>query len=92
MRKTMSVAQRVLGSSHELTLRMRSLHVESCCKDDGATLDDIREAVTTLEETERTARRVFGAKHPLTTGMEHSLKASRAILRAREQGKRVVIV
>ena len=59
--------------------------------DDGATLDDLREAITTLEETERTARRVFGGKHPLTTGMEQSLQASRAILRARKRGKRVLI-
>ena len=33
-------------------------------RDDGATLDDLREAVTTLEETERTARRVLGGAHP----------------------------
>ena len=32
--------------------------------DTGATLDDLREAVTTLEELERTARRVFGGAHP----------------------------
>ena len=49
-------------------------------KDDGATLDDLREAVTTLEETDRTARRVFGGAHPLTVDIEDSLQngASRA--------------
>ena len=31
-----------------------------------ATLDDLREAVRTLEETERTARRVLGGAHPFT--------------------------
>ena len=31
---------------------------------DGATLDDLREAVTTLEDTERIARRVLGGAHP----------------------------
>ncbi len=46
--------------------------------------EDLREAVTTLEETEQTARRVLGAAHPLTGGMGESLQAARAKLRARE--------
>ena len=53
-------------------------------KDDGATLDDLREAVTTLVETERTARRVLGGAHPLTPSIERSLRLARAALRARE--------
>ena len=52
--------------------------------DTGATLDDLREAVTTLEETERTARRVLGGTHPLTEGIEVDLQNARAKLRARE--------
>ena len=48
------------------------------------TLDDLREAVTTLEETERTARRVFGGAHPLTQEIEHHLRDARAALCARE--------
>ena len=35
--------------------------------DTGATLDDLREAVTTLEDAERIARRVLGGAHPATT-------------------------
>jgi len=53
-------------------------------RDDGATLDDFREAVTTLEETERIARRVLGGAHPTTTGIERELRNVRAALRARE--------
>tara|TARA_B100000459_G_scaffold75945_1_gene42271 strand:+ start:628 stop:801 length:174 start_codon:yes stop_codon:yes gene_type:complete len=52
--------------------------------DDGATLDDLREAVTTLEETTRIARRVFGGAHPLTIQIEDDLRSARAELRARE--------
>ena len=52
--------------------------------DDSATLDDLREAVTTLEETERTARRVLGRAHPIVVAMEQSLRNARAALRARE--------
>ena len=51
---------------------------------DGATLDDLRESVATLEETERTARRVFGGSHPLTRGIERHLPLARARLAARE--------
>ena len=49
-----------------------------------ATLDDLREAVTTLEDAERIARRVFGGSHPLTVDIEASLQTARAALRARE--------
>ena len=52
--------------------------------DPGATLDDLREAVATLEDTERSARRVFGTAHPITEGAACYLKESRAALRARE--------
>ena len=53
-------------------------------RDDGATLDEIRESVTTLEDTARIARRVLGGSHPLTTEIEGELRNSRAVLRARE--------
>ena len=52
--------------------------------DDGATLDDLREAVTTLEETERAARRVLGGAHPVTEATERALRHSRAVLGARD--------
>ena len=60
------------------------VYAESLCKDDGATLDDLREAVTTLEETSQTARRVFGGTHPLTSGIEGSLQEACAKFRARD--------
>ena len=47
---------------------------------DGATLDDLREAVTTLEELEGTARRVLGGAHPLTLRIESNLQTARAAL------------
>ena len=65
-------------------LRMRWIYGEALYTDDGATLDDLREAVTTLEDTSRIARRVFGCTHPLTTEMENELREARAALRTRE--------
>ena len=56
-------------------------------KDEASTLDDLREAVTTLEETERIARRVLGGAHPTTEGIEAAFweaGEARAALRARE--------
>jgi predicted TIM-barrel fold metal-dependent hydrolase len=63
---------------------MRGCYAEALYSDPGATLDDLREAVTTLEDTARTARRVFGSDHPLVGGIEENLRVSRAVLRARE--------
>ena len=51
---------------------------------DGSTLDDVREALNTLEEIEPTARRVLGGAYPLAAKIEQSLRHTRAALRARE--------
>ena len=56
--------------------------------DPSATLDDLRKAVTTLEEIARTSQRVLGNLHPATEGIEHELRNSRAALRARETPSR----
>ena len=53
----MPVARRVLGKTHDTTLRLSWHYARALYEDDGATLDGLREAVTTLGETERTARR-----------------------------------
>ena len=59
-------------------------YAEALCWDTAATLDDVREAVTTLEETLPTARRVLGGAHPFTVEVERNLGDVRAALRARE--------
>ena len=63
---------------------MRWYYASVLCNDTGATLDDLREAVETLEDTARTARRVLGGAHPLTKNIEGTLRGVRASLRARE--------
>ena len=78
--KAKPLAQRVLGEGDTTTLRMRLVYGDALYLDPGATLDDLREAVTTLEEIERTARRVFGGAHPLTTGIEDTLRDARLVL------------
>ena len=63
---------------------MRWIYGEALYMDPDATLDDLREAVTMLKETERTARRVRGGTHPLTGGIVRHLRKARAALGARE--------
>ena len=82
LRKTIPTAQRVLGEDNYLTLLLKKKFAQSLYRDDGATLDDLREAVTTLEETERIARRVLSGAHPLTTTLEDDLQDARAKVRA----------
>ena len=85
MRITLPVARRVLSESHDLTLRIRKVYAQTLYKDNGAAPDDLREAVTTLEDAARIARRVLGRTHPLTTRIEGSLQNARAALSAREE-------
>ena len=84
LRKMTPVARRVLGENHELTIRMRWACGQALYLYASATLDDLREAVTTLEDTARIARRVLGGAHPLTTAIERKMRDARAALRARE--------
>ena len=84
MRKMMPVARRVLGESHEFTLKMRWQYAEVLYKNASTTLDDLREAVATLNELTRTARRVLGSSHPVAMVITSGLRDARAALRARE--------
>ena len=81
MRKTIPIARRVVGESDRLTLKMRKIYAQALYEDDSSTPDDLREAVTTFEETARTARRVLGGEHQFTEEIEGNLRDSRAGLR-----------
>ena len=62
----------------------RTNYGRALCQCRDATLDDIREAVTTLEDAGRIARRVLGSAHPLTTGIVCELRKARDALAARD--------
>ena len=55
----------------------------SLYEDDGATLDDLREAVETLETVEPLWKRIFGEAHPETPKVQGTLKEARRFLAAR---------
>ena len=84
MRKMIPVARRVRGESDGITLRMRMNYALALCNDPASTLDDLREAVATLEDAERIARRVLGGAHPTVKHLEDALRNSQAALVARE--------
>ena len=84
LRKTIPVVRRVHGEDATITLRMRWAYAIALYQDAGATLDDLREAVTTLEDIEQTARRVLGSAHPDVAAIENNLQNARAALHARE--------
>ena len=82
--KLTPVARRALGESDAITFKIRGCYAEALYRDEGAKLDDLHEAVNTLEDTARIARRVLGGAHPLTVGIDDELRDARAALRARE--------
>ena len=73
--------RRIASRSLETRPRPSGSYAKALYRDAAATLDDLREAVITLEEIYGTTRRVFGGQHPLTGGIEHNLQDARAALR-----------
>ena len=73
----MEIVERGAGVLAERS-RVKRPHSE----DPGATLADLREAVSTLEDTERIARRVLGGAHPDTESIEYELQDAQAALNA----------
>ena len=80
LRKNIPVVRRVLGESCQLTLEMRWLHAVNLFRNDGATLDDLREAVQTLEAVAPLWTRIFGEAHPGTRLVQGALEDARAAL------------
>ena len=83
LRRTLPVARRALGDSDETTLRMRVYYANALYEDPDATLDDLREAVETLESVAPVWKRIFGLAHPETPNVQNALEAAREALAAR---------
>ena len=92
MRKTTPVARRVLGDNHLYTFEMRLCYAKAHYLDTDTTLDELREAVTSLEDAARTAQRVLGGAHPTAAEIEKCLRDARAILGHRESGRKVNLI
>jgi hypothetical protein len=81
--RTLPVARRVFGESHDLTLKLTWHYAVVLYRDPNATLDDNIESVNRLEDAERIARRVLGGAHPFTLEIGKFLRESRGALSAR---------
>jgi hypothetical protein len=67
---------------------MRWLHANILYMNDSATVDDLREAVTTLESVAISNKRILGASHPETQKVQNALATAREKL-ADARGGRV---
>ena len=79
-RKMIPVARRTLGEENVLTLRMRWTYARVLYLDEGASLDDLHEAVATLESVAHLWKRIFGPAHPETQKAQEALKGAREAL------------
>jgi len=73
-----------VGASNLMTIRMSRSYAKALYRDPAATLDELREAVTTLEDAGKIGRRVLGGLHPIAKAIEHHLGSARTLLRARK--------
>ncbi len=76
LRKNIPVARRVLGETCQLTLSMRWVYAKALYED-ASTLDDLCEAVTTLESVAKSYKRVLGESHPETPKVHSVLEIAR---------------
>ena len=74
MRETMTIAKRVFGADHEMSLRFVWTYGD-CIVYNKPNLshDDLLEAIVTLEEGFRRSRRVLGPQHPITRNLDGRL-------------------
>ena len=79
-------ARRMLGNDHLITTNLLELlsviiidEVQQH-RDAADPSEDLREAVTTLEDLCKRGRRIFGATHPQTLKFEKNLKRARNLL------------
>ena len=77
----------MLGPEHINTLRLRRAYADSYFSDDAASAHELREAVTTLEELDALARRVYGEGHAYRLNIYASLKTARKKLAGVENAR-----
>ena len=91
LREMIPVTRRALGEDDRLTLQMRWNYAMALYRDNGATLDDLREAVTTLETVAKSWKRVYGEVHPETRNVQSALATARHKLARAAAGVRVQV-
>ena len=85
--KGVGESTRLLGFDHDITLRLRSNYAMAIYMDPYSSLQDLTNAVETMENVLRVRRRVFG-DCPRTTSDTWKTEAARAILAERTSERR----
>ena len=79
LRKNIRACRRSFGDDHVYTFRARSLFVRILYADP-ASIEDLREAVSIMEDVCRRGRRVLGDSHPEYHELQRNLATARRVL------------
>ena len=82
--KNISAARSSLGVENSTTLQLTNAYARALA-DGGASLHDLREAVTTFEDIKETSNRVLGMDHPLSCEIQGNLERARKKLTGAEE-------
>ena len=83
--EALPAARRALGSDHELTIKLECQLARASYADEGASLDELRQAISMYEDLIRRARRIFGDSHPAAESMAARIEEARTTLARRTQ-------
>ena len=72
-REWVSIAQSSGLGDHHITNRIKEAHAYGIYRDPAASLDDVREGVTILEDVDRSYRQILGKDHPVSAHTRASL-------------------
>mgnify|MGYP006217895773 CR=1 FL=1 len=89
LRKLVGRARRALEPEDITTFRLRRAYAEALYSDGASPVRDVREAVTTLEELDKAARRIYGEDNPFREHIRRSLEEARKKLADVDRGAAV---
>ena len=72
-REWVSIAQSSGLGDHHITNRIKEAYAYGIYRDPAASLDDVREGVTILEDVDRSYRQILGKEHPVSAHTRASL-------------------
>ena len=80
LRDRIPEAIRALGKDHDITFKLRRMYAQSLYENDGASREDVTEAIATLEDIDRRGTRVYGPAHPQAVSTRNRLAEARETL------------
>ena len=87
LREQLPAARRALGANHDTVIHLRWIYADALCLSDGASREDVVEAVTSLDELGTTTQRIYGISHPLAIDIQTALGRARETLASFDTSK-----